>query len=457
MVFFCMGQLGAIAEEPDRASLDFFEKRIRPVLVDSCYSCHSVEAAKSGKLKGGLQLDTRAGLLRGGESGAAVTPGKPEESLLLEALRYESFEMPPKGKLPDQVLADFEKWIADGAVDPRDGAAFTAAGIDFAKAREYWSLRPIVRPTPPTDADTDWPQTPIDQFAWRQMQQYGLQPAGPANSVRLLRRLYFDLSGLPPTPAEIVAFEAAAAEDRSAAIAATVDRLLASPHFGERWGRHWLDVVRFAESNGRDFNLMWHDAWRYRNWVIDAFNADMPFDEFTRWQIAGDLLPSDSAKERDDQIIATGVLAMAPKTIAELNPNIFEMDMIDEQIELIGRSFLGLSISCARCHDHKFDPIPTKDYYALAGVLRSSKPLYGFARLGAKRSIHSTLAAIGPQADALNDSAQTFRQELIEQHLDFQTARSARYRVVRNVASAKLQLKKPDADAVALNAQIKEW
>jgi len=455
-----------IAAEPSsRQAIEFFEKKIRPVLVDHCYECHSVDAAKAGKLKGGLQLDTRAGVLQGGDSGPAVVSVKVDESLLLNALRYDELEMPPKGRLSDSIIADFEKWIEDGAVDPRDGEAILHnTSIDFDKARQFWSYRPPSNPTVRENNNSEWPRNDIDRFVLAKLESHGIQPIGDADDRTLIRRLYFDLIGLPPSPDEIQRFLSESASDRDTAVAALVWQLLDSQHFGERWGRHWLDVVRFAESNGRDVNVVWYHASRYRDWVIDALNNDKPFNTFVREQIAGDLLPASSNEQYDQQRIATGLLAMSPKMIGERNPAIFQMDMIDEQIEVISRAFLGLSVSCARCHDHKFDPIPTQDYYALAGILKSTETLYGFGRPGVANSPHTDLIPIGEEADNLGPVALDFRKRLVKQHETFQKARSDRYRVVRRVADAKVQMSKPGADhaefkqkIARMEAEIKEW
>ena len=429
-------------------AMAFFEKKIRPVLVKHCYECHSGKAAAAGELGGGLQLDNRAGIRRGGDSGAAVVPGKPGQSLLLAALRHErGLEMPPEGDpLPNAVIADFEKWIADGAADPRDGKP-VAAGVDFEAARKHWSLQPVAAPELTTISDKGWPQRNLDHFVLSRLESEELRPVGDAPKRVLLRRLFFDLIGLPPTPEELSWFEAATIED-------VVDELLASPHFGERWGRHWLDIARYAESNGRARNMAWHHAWRYRDWVIDAFNSDLPYDEFLTQQIAGDLLPSENPEQRDRKMIATGFLALGPKSLEERKRELFRMDVIDEQIDVICRGVLGLSAACARCHDHKFDPVPTADYYALAGILRSTDTLYGIGPMGIKGVNDAELAVIGPDADKLAGPAAEHLTAVQDKTQERSTARSDRYRVVRNVADRKRQLEKPGADKSALEAEI---
>lgn len=449
----------------DAAKLDHFEKKIRPVLVAHCYECHSAAAVKSGKLKGGLLLDTRAGLLAGGESGPAILPGKPGESALLAALRFEALEMPPDGKLSDSIIADFEQWIADGALDPRAGEAIaTKKEINFDEARKHWSFRPLVKPALPTVKNNAWAKDDLDRFILAKLEAAQLAPAPDADDAILLRRLSFDLIGLPPSPQDIATFVERCKTDRDQAVGEAVDRLLASPHFGERWGRHWLDVVRYAESNGRDQNIVWHHAWRYRNYVIESFNQDKPFDRYVREQVAGDLLDLPTREERDAALTATGMLAMSPKNIEEVNKALYRMDLIDDQIEVTTRAFLGLSVSCARCHDHKFDPIPTKDYYALAGIFGSSNTLYGPARWGTKGTPHKHYAIIGADAETLGPPGIVHVKDLEKAHEDFNQARADRYRVVRKIADLKNQLAKPDsektkldADIATMDAEVREW
>ncbi len=428
----------------------FFEKKIRPVLVKHCYECHSANAVKTGKIAGGLQLDNRKGIQRGGETGPAVVPKMPAQSLLLSAIKHErDLEMPPEGEpLSKAVIEDFTKWISMGAPDPRDGQP-VATGIDLDKAREFWSLKPVGLPSVPKVQNTTWPRGKLDRFVLAKTEAQGLSQAKEAPRRVLLRRLFFDLIGLPPTPEELQKFEDVPVEE-------VVDFLLSSPRFGERWGRHWLDVARFAESNGRARNMAWQHAWRYRDWVIDAFNADLPYDQFLTQQIAGDLLPAKTREQRERQIIATGFLALGPKSLEERKRELFRMDVIDEQIDVISRGVLGLSVSCARCHDHKFDPVPTADYYALAGILRSTETLYGIGPMGIKGVNDSALAPIGPAAEKLSGPAAEHLEAVKQQTQKRNTARSDRYRVVRNVADRKRQLVKPDADKETLQTQIAE-
>ena len=358
------------ADEPTPDGLAFFEKKIRPVLVQHCYKCHAADAKN---IRGGLLLDSRAAIRQGGDSGPAVVPEKPGESLLLESLRYDGYEMPPSGKLPDAVIADFEKWIAMGAPDPRDGQAHAvAAGIDIDAGRRFWSFQsPQAHPVPDVK-NTSWPRSDIDRFTLAKMEAANLQPAADADKRTLLRRAYFDLIGLPPTPEQIHAF---LADDSPRAFERVVDQLLASPHFGERWGRHWLDIARYSDSTGGGRSLLFKVSWRYRNYVIDAFNRDTPFDEFIIEQIAGDLMPAETNAEKARHLTGTGFLALGPTNYENQDKRQLRMDVVDEQIDTIGRAFLGMTIGCARCHDHKFDPIPTTDYYALAGIFRSTRSL----------------------------------------------------------------------------------
>jgi Protein of unknown function (DUF1549)/Protein of unknown function (DUF1553)/Planctomycete cytochrome C len=382
-------------KEPSREGIEFFEKKIRPVLADSCYACHS---AKAKKPQGGLLLDSVEAMLKGGASGQpAIVPGDPEKSLLIKAIRYTDpkLQMPFGGKLPDQVIKDFEEWVKIGAPAPR-GDTTVAANLpayNFDEARKFWSFQPIRDHQPPQVKNQSWARTPIDRFILARLEEKKLKPAGDADRRTLIRRATFDLTGLPPTPEEIDKF----LNDKSPkAFENVVDRLLASPAYGEKWGRHWLDLVRYADTAGDNSDYPVPAAYRYRNYVIDSFNKDKPYDQFIREQIAGDILAShrgpqvdgklsddedddDGAaakrsnadeleKSRQEKIIATGYLAMS-RRFGSRNK---EMNLtIDDTIDNLGKTFLGLSTSCARCHDHKFDPIPQRDYYALYGIFNS--------------------------------------------------------------------------------------
>jgi len=370
--YLCLLAVGGegFAAEPTASGLAFFEKKIRPVLVEHCYKCHS---ASSEKVKGGLLLDTREGIRKGGESGHAVVPGDLKESLLISALKHDDFEMPPKRMLPAAVVADFEKWIRDGAVDPRRATHVVAKpdSIDIEAGRKHWAYQPLRAPAIPKVKDAAWPGNDIDRFILARLESAGLQPGADAKKITLIRRLYFDLIGLPPTPKEIARF----VDDKSPeAYENLVDRLLKSPRFGERWGRHWLDVVRYAESMSLRGRLLKH-AWRYRDYVIEAFNDDLPYDQFLTQQLAGDLLEASSVDAQRQNLIATTFLVMGDALLENQNKSQLDMDVVDEQLDVIGKGMLAQTITCARCHDHKFDPIPTSDYYAMAGILKNVQGL----------------------------------------------------------------------------------
>jgi mono/diheme cytochrome c family protein len=358
---------GLSAQTPSGA--DFFESRVRPIFAAQCAACHA------GKMHmGGLNLSSPANILHGGESGPIISKDKPEESKLLQAIGYQAnVKMPPQGKLKAQEIADITEWVKAGAPMPEDKAAAVAAPKkkEWSKAqKEFWSFKPVKDNPPPAVKNTSWVKTPIDNFILAKLEEKSVEPAEPAGKLTLLRRATFDLSGLPPTQKEIDDF----LNDRSPdAFAKVVDRLLDSPRYGERWGRHWLDVARYADSTGADEDHRYPYAWRYRDYVIDAFNKDLPFDQFVRQQIAGDLLPAKDGGVNVNGIVATGFLSIGPRLIAEQDKVKMLYDFIDEQIDTTSRAFLGLTVACARCHDHKFDPIATKDYYSMASIFASTK------------------------------------------------------------------------------------
>jgi mono/diheme cytochrome c family protein len=360
---------------PDKAKVEFFEKKVRPVLANHCYGCHSADT----KPAGGLRVDDRNGLLVGGNNGPSVVPGAPEKSLLLKRVAHDAKKrMPAAGEpLNDTQIADLTQWVKDGAAWPavRVPATLGKARPEYAKLKaEHWAFRPPTDPPAPAVQDGAWPRDAIDRFVLAGLEAKGLRPVGDADPVTILRRVTFDLTGLPPTPQEVEAFvrDAALRTPRSA-LEAAVDRLLAAPAFGERWGRHWLDVARYGESTGPSRNIPYPHAWRFRDYVIDAVNADVPYDRFIREQLAGDLLPATTPAERDRLATATGLLALGVKDVNQRFKVRFEMDNVDEQIDVVTRSTLALTVSCARCHDHKFDPVPTTDYYALAGIFTSTE------------------------------------------------------------------------------------
>lgn len=355
---------------PTVDQLRFFEASVRPVLVEHCQKCHGEK-----KQWGGLRLDTREALLRGGDSGAAIVPGKPNESLLIRAVRHEDadFKMPKDGKLADRQIANLARWIEMGA--PFPDAPKTAV-----RTRDpmHWSFHPPDKQRVPVVTNPMWSQTALDNFILSKLESANLPPAAKADKRTLIRRVTFDLLGLPPSPAEVDEF---LADDREDAFARLVDRLLASPAYGERWGRHWLDVARYADSNGLDENIAHGNAWRYRDYVVKAFNRDQPIDRFIVEQLAGDLLTADDEAQRHEQLIATGFLSIGPKVLAEVNQDKMQMDIVDEQLDTIGRVFLGLTLGCARCHDHKFDPIDTADYYGMAGILKSTRTMDTYTKV----------------------------------------------------------------------------
>ncbi len=358
------------------AGVAFFEKKVRPVLVQHCYPCHSAAAKKQ---KGGLALDSRPALRKGGESGPAVVPGQPEQSRLIRAVRHtdETLKMPPKAKLPDAVIADLEEWVRMGAPDPRDtAAARPSAAWDevLRERRRWWSLQPVRPVAPPPVSRADWPDDPVDRFILARLEQAGLAPAEPADRLSLIRRASLVLTGLPPTPEQITAF---LCDDSPGAYEKLVDRLLTSPHFGERWARHWLDVVRYAETHGNEWNYEVHHAWRYRDYLIRAFNDDVPFDQFIREHIAGDLLLRprwNQAGRFNESVIGTAFWRFGEVNHDDcIEFRQIGFDLADNQIDTLSKAFQGLTVACARCHDHKLDAVSMQDYYALLGILRSSR------------------------------------------------------------------------------------
>jgi hypothetical protein len=476
----CAFFVGVMFGYPVNAQTDegvkFFESRIRPVLVRECYACHSDQG---GNVRGGLRLDTRERSLIGGNDGAAVVPGDPESSLLFLAITHEGYEMPPRKKLADDVVDDFRQWILMGAPDPRvsESAAVPVPLDDevIAKAkRERWSLQAPQAVDPKTLLDSTsqesdsrayldggWTENTVDEFVIAKLKSVGLSPANDCESSVLLRRLYFDLIGLPPIPAELKSFEKDCEINRQAAIESVVDRLLDSPEFGRRWARHWLDVVRYAESTGSTANMTYPHAWRYRDYVIDAFNQDKPLDEFVREQIAGDLLPAADDDDWSEHLIATTFLALGPKMVNEKNSTQFRADLIDEQIDTVTKVFLGQSVACARCHDHKLDPISQTDYYAMAGIFGSTKTYFGSppsdeASLNSVglRQISSLLLLPGEQTDPvaskytreqvakMREEIRKLKREITEpiRRGDPQTAINDRLRLTRQISdlSAKL-------------------
>lgn len=370
LFFFGVSMAGATPE------FAFFEAEVRPLLKQHCYACHSEEA---GKRKGGLWLDRKDGWHVGGDAGPSLVPGAPEKSLLVHTIRYQdpSLQMPPKTKLSPEAIAVLEKWVEMGAPDPRDEAmagAVREEAIDYETARKGWAMRPL-EVTPVAEEHLDgWSLNQSDRYLEKGFRESGISPAPDADPAELIRRVHYDLTGLPPSREEAAEFVKDPTSERYAAI---VEDLLARPAFGEKWGRHWLDIARYADSNGGDRNFTFYQAWRYRNWVIDSFNEDRSYYDFVRFQIAGDLLEFEEAEARAKGLIGSTFLSLGPKMLTERDKEKLWMDTVDEQLDTVGRAFLGLTLGCARCHDHKFDPVSQEDYYAMAGIFRSTEVVTG--------------------------------------------------------------------------------
>ncbi|MCA9015146.1 MAG: PSD1 domain-containing protein [Planctomycetaceae bacterium] len=380
-VVLSVSQLSAAEKQPNQQQIQFFEAKIRPLLIKHCYDCHGADEQESG-----LRVDTFKGIAKGGKAGSLLIPGKPEQSLLITAVKYQSpdLQMPPDEKLSKQEIEDLTNWVKMGAPYPNADLSLLRPAadkekFDLEKERQFWSFQPVKKPALPAVKHKDWVKTPIDQFVLHKLEQAGLTPAKPADKRTLIRRTTFDLTGLPPTPAEIDDF---LNDSSPLAFEKVVDRLLASPHYGEHWARHWLDIARYADSNGLDENIAFGNAWKYRDYVVNALNKDKPYDLFLKEQLAGDLLePAKDVAERNERLIATGFLSLGPKVLAEVDETKMEMDIIDEQINTIGVSLMGMTLGCARCHDHKFDPVSSYDYYGLAGILKSTKTMEHYKKI----------------------------------------------------------------------------
>ena len=434
------------AEKDDPEVIAFFEKNIRPILIDQCYKCHSVE---SGKSKGGLLLDSKAGLIRGGDTGPSVVPGNAEKSLLWTAITHRDpeLEMPPKkSKLSNKIISDFKTWIEKGAADPRKstGAIANKPPISVEEGRDFWSFKKLVRAKTPLVKDEDWARRDLDFFILAALEERNLAPSADAVPSVILRRLHFDLVGLPPSPEAMDSFlETIAEKDLDTALEAEVHSLMASDRYGERWGRHWMDAARFAESSGKESNLTFPHAWRYRDYVIDSFNDDTPFNQFIEEQLAGDLLPYDNDQERAEHLIATGFLAFGPKSLNEMNKLQFSADLIDEQIDVVSRAFMANSIACARCHDHKFDPYSMKDYYALAGIFASTETFFGTA-IDSENNIGGDLITLPPIKDQLipnkslpKDKFEALKNQLATLNKEERTKKSAVRKAIKDGANPR--------------------
>ena len=473
------------ADPPSEADLEFFENKIRPLLIEKCVDCHGEDDAQSD-----LRLDTLAGMLAGGVSGPAFIAGEPGESLIVSAIEYkdEALRMPPDGKLADEKVELLKEWIKRGAPHPdgdsRSKGKLRVGKIDVQKARQHWSLRPITEPVAPQVTNPQWVRQPIDTFILGAMESKGLTPAPQADKRTLIRRVTFSLTGLPPTPEAIAEF---LADDSPLAYEKVVDRLLDSKAYGEHWGRHWLDIARYADSNGLDENVAHGNAWRYRDYVIRSFNSDKPLDQFIVEQIAGDLLvrerrgetplpkpatdgdgaeatpaPTPSPEplvavnaEEADCLIATGFLSLGPKVLAEPDQTKMRMDIIDEQIDTIGRSLLGLTLGCARCHDHKFDPISTVDYYALAGILSSTRTMESL-KIVAKWNENSIATAAELDQKAAHEKRIAEQKDLIAKTLEAAKTEAEKLEAEK-LAAAKAADSEPKGDeAKADEAKVAE-
>ena len=377
-----MAQTEMMGEAPSfsRKDLDFFESKIRPLLLGRCVNCHSNDGSR---ISAGLKVDTRMQLLIGGDSGPAIIPGDPDASLLIQAIRYDDpgLEMPPRGRLTRDEINLLEEWVRIGAPMPAPREIVDDPGTEHRwtaeeneRGRDHWAYIPLAIQEAPAVSDERWPRATLDRYVLADLDEQGLTPVDDADPNTWLRRVTFDLTGLPPTPTELSEFDS---DDSPRAREIVVDRLLAKNAFGERWGRHWLDVARYAESSGKENNVVYPHAWRYRDWVIEAFNADLPYDRFLTNQLAGDLLPAEDEDEEARNLIATGYLTLGTKSHNVRGKAQFRFDVIDEQIDTITQGMLATTVACARCHDHKFDPIPQRDYYALAGIFASTETRFG--------------------------------------------------------------------------------
>lgn len=420
VIAFVTTILPTLRADNDPKAIEFFESKIRPVLVEKCLKCHSEKAETDGKLRGGLKLDSRAGITKGGDTGVAVVSGKPDEGTLLKSLRYDGeIQMPPDGKLPADVIKNFETWIRDGAVDPRDGKTSPrATGIDLEKGRQFWAFQaPKSSPVPAG-------QNAIDVFVEQQWKARGLTPAAIADRRTLLRRGSFGLIGLPPTPEELDEFIHDPSTD---AWEKQIDRLLSSPHYGERWGRHWLDVARYAEDQAHTFAVTpKKNAYLYRDWVIKAFNNDMPYDQFVKLQIAGDLMP-ESVGDPFTRLAGLGLMGLGAEYYKNTAREQAIAEELDDRVDTLTRGFLGLTVACARCHDHKFDPIPTLDYYAIAGIYNgttlTNAALVPDAELKAYESAQSKVKAAEAKVNAfLAEIARTTAKEAVARTSKYLTA-----------------------------------
>ena len=425
----------------------FFESKVRPVLIKRCYDCHSTEK----KTKGGLALDTRAGWQHGGDNGPAIVPGDLTKSLVIKAVRYldKDFAMPPKSRLPADEVAILEEWVKRGAPDPRTDDAAKAAkpkrSIDLETGRKFWAFQPVADPDAPAVKDSVWPKDPVDRFLLAKIEAKGLKPASDADRHTWIRRVSLDLTGLPATAEEVIAF---ANDNSDSAYAKVVDRLLASPAYGERWARHWLDLTGYADMIGTSNEVFAEHAWRYRDYLIQAFNQDKPFDLFIKEQLAGDLMPASSPEQRASQLVATGFLMVGDLEIVNPDKAKMETDHIDTQLIKIGGAFLGMTMGCARCHDHKFDPVGLEDYYGMAGMLRSSPSSGKMVGFGVWSTIRSVPLPESPAQLAERQKAEAEHAAKLTAH----KAEQARLTEENNAVVAKLAALEKTAKATPVAA-----
>ena len=425
----------------------FFESKVRPVLIKRCYDCHSTEK----KTKGGLALDTREGWQHGGDNGPAIIPGDLTKSLVIKAVRYldKDFAMPPKSRLPADEVAILEEWVKRGAPDPRTDDAAKAAkpkrSIDLEAGRKFWAFQPVANPTAPAVKDSVWPKDTVDRFLLAKIEAKGLKPAGDADRHTWIRRVSLDLTGLPATAEEVIAF---ANDNSDAAYAKVVDRLLASPAYGERWARHWLDLTGYADMIGTSNEVFAEHAWRYRDYLIQAFNQDKPFDLFIKEQLAGDLMPASSPEQRASQLVATGFLMVGDLEIVNPDKAKMETDHIDTQLIKIGGAFLGMTMGCARCHDHKFDPVGLEDYYGMAGMLRSSPSSGKMVGFGVWSTIRSVPLPESPAQLVERQKAEAEHAAKLTAH----KAEQARLTEENNAVVAKLAALEKTAKATPVAA-----
>lgn len=428
-----------IAEDakPTPSQVEFFEKKIRPLLVEKCFDCHS----QAKKIKGGLSLDSKQGWEKGGDTGPAIEPGKPDDSLLIKAVRYTDSElkMPPNGKLKDTEIQLLEDWVKQGAPDPRTSppAKSPEKGFPADAARTHWAYQPLQNVSAPAVKDEAWPLTSIDRFILASLEQRNLPHSPDADRAVWLRRVSLDLTGLPPTVEELNSFLADADADP---YPAAVDRLLASRSFGERWARAWLDLVGYADQIGSANNVPAEHAWRYRDYLIESFTQDKPYDVLIREQLAGDLLTAGSIEERRAQLTATGFLVLGNVNIVDADKLVLRMDLVDQQLEKIGKTFLGMTLQCVRCHDHKFDPITQRDYYGLAGILASTESTYKD-----RRGVWSSVTKI-PLPETLEEF--TARESALKAH-DKQLASLQQERTTLEQQLAKVREALPNAPDTA--------